>query len=201
MRELEALAAAVQDPMAHQLLDAFRGLGLAEIGRPLQQGEVEGPADDRGDGEQAPASVAEPLQAVRDQVADALGKRQRRRVLGQGAAAQGAQRLDDHERVPAAGPPDLLLERARRAGELHERAGQGHRVLAGEGAERQPAQVRPRPSSSSVCRRRVASGRSSSRTVATASRRHRRRRRPTKARSRRLISSAQWRSSKTRTAG
>ena len=140
VRELEALAAAVQDPMAHQLLDAFRDLGLAEIGRPLQQGEVEGPADHRRDGQQAPASVAEPLQAVRDQVADTLGKRQRRRVLGQGAPAQGAQRLDDHEGVSAAGRPDLLLE-ARDGGELHQHARQGRRVLTGEGAERQPAQV------------------------------------------------------------
>ena len=116
VRELEALAAAVQDPMAHQLLDAFRDLGLAEIGRPLQQGEVEGPADDRRDGQQAPASVAEPLQAVRDQVADTLGKRQRRRVLGQGAPAQGAQRLDDHEGVSAAGSSRSAPRGARQRG-------------------------------------------------------------------------------------
>ena len=36
--EFEALAAAVQDPMAHQLLDAFRDLGLAEIGSPAAAG-------------------------------------------------------------------------------------------------------------------------------------------------------------------
>src|SRR4029453_8651596 len=95
VRELEVLAATVQDSMANQLLHAQRGLGFADVRRALEQREVERAPDHGRDGHQLAALGAEPPDPIRDELADALGKREPRGALRDGAASEGAQGLDD----------------------------------------------------------------------------------------------------------
>ena len=110
MSELKIVVVEVQDPMAHQLFHAFGGLGRVQIRRALEQRPLERTPDHRRNRRKPAAAVPEPLDTMRDQLADALRDGQRRRSLRRLATAQRSHGLDDHERVALARPPELLVE-------------------------------------------------------------------------------------------
>ena len=110
-----------------------------QAGDPLQQALEELAADHRGDGGQLLATVTEPGQARRDDVAHAVRHRQARRRLVRRAVGNDAHRLDHEERVALAQVPELLRES--RDGALvapcaDERPHEHRRLRLGERSER-----------------------------------------------------------------
>jgi len=134
--EVEALAHAVQDPVAHQLFQARGGGRLVETRRPVEETELELATDDRRDGDELSRPRAEPIEAALDHLADPV--RQRHRGRRRAAALQRAHRFDHHERVAFTRRPHELPE-GRPRGLIGRGAGkllhQDERVLAGKPGE------------------------------------------------------------------
>src|SRR5262249_44036773 len=80
VREVEALANALEHAPPDQLLDSLRGHLLGQPTRALQKSEFELPADDRGYRGELTSALADPLQPARNEILDTLWQRQRRRL-------------------------------------------------------------------------------------------------------------------------
>jgi hypothetical protein len=76
VREVEALADFVQHPPPDELLEATGDGAVVQDGGPLQQGEVELTADERGHGDQLPRDRREAVQTPADDVPHAFRQRE-----------------------------------------------------------------------------------------------------------------------------
>ena len=145
--EIEPLAHPTQEVAAHQLLDALRRRVRVEATRPFEEREVELAPDHRGHRGELARPVAQAPQSARDQVAHALGQRQRPGIRGNAAFLEGARRLDRDEGVPLAGGPDLLRQvrhRLRVAPGAGERLGEAPGVGTRQREQGQAPRVRQR---------------------------------------------------------
>jgi len=110
MGEVETLTDRVKDPAPDELFNAFGGLRRAELGRVLEEREIELTTDDAGHGGQAPRAVAEPVEARGD---DLTYPMRHARLTGRFvgfALLQSTDGLEHHERISLAGAPHRLAE-------------------------------------------------------------------------------------------
>ena len=138
VREVEPLADHVKDPAGHELVDALGGVRRAQFRRPLQEREVELPADDAGHRRQTPAALGEPLEPAADELAHPRRRQHFAFDVHAVHALEGAHRLQHHERVALAGAPDFLaesLEGGLLGSRPHQRPDESHRLGLGEGAQ------------------------------------------------------------------
>lgn len=110
MGEVEPLADAVQNTAPHELLQRLRGVMLLEARRATEEGKVELPSDDGGDGRQIAAALAQRFQMPGNELANSLRDGELRRWAGHEPFRKRAHGFDDRERVALADDPDLFRE-------------------------------------------------------------------------------------------
>ncbi len=115
VREVEAFTPKPEETALRELFQRARGLRPGQLGRLLDERDVELPSNDGGGSEKLLAPGAQALEPSGDQLPDAFRKKG-----GPGLELspflERAQHLDHHEGIPLAAPPDLLPQMRCRTG-------------------------------------------------------------------------------------
>jgi len=142
--EVEAVADRVHDPTPHEFLQTLRRLRRRDPGALLEQREAEVSTDDGSHRGQAAGRLGEALQAGGNEVPDTAGHHHGCRAVASDTVDELADRLDDHERVALARPPDLsthTLDRRLGRASPQECADQFHGVDLRKRRETEPDQT------------------------------------------------------------